>query len=309
MRLTRFRFVLLVGLLALPQGAMAQTPAPASPMALEAEADQRALESALLALRTGQYREALSQAENLASRGNPKAAALAGSIYEQNLIDTATPEAAVRWYRRAVTGGNTDAMLGLARLGMARKGGSTPGEALAMLQRAAANGRKDALAPLGDLFLSGAAGPKDRTRAASIYAQAASYGDADAAYAAGILYADGDPDPMDDPLKAIGYLRQAAQAGRADASADYGLMLYQGRGVARDVKGAAQWFKTAAEGGDMDGAFYWALVNAKGEGTPQNLELAVQWARVAKGSSPDADRLLAQLEAIAAKPKPAASKP
>ncbi len=309
MRLRRLRFVLLAGLLALPQVTMAQTPAPASPMALEAEADQRALESALLALRTGQYREALSQAENLASRGNPKAAALAGSIYEQNLIDTATPEAAVRWYRRAVTGGNTDAMLGLARLGMARKGGSTPGEALAMLQRAAANGRKDALAPLGDLFLSGAAGPKDRTRAANIYAQAASYGDADAAYAAGILYADGDPDPMDDPLKAIGYLRQAAQAGRADASADYGLMLYQGRGVARDVKGAAQWFKTAAEGGDMDGAFYWALVNAKGEGTPQNLELAVQWARVAKGSSPDADRLLAQLEAIAAKPKPAASKP
>ena len=309
MRLTRLHVVLFAGVLALPQLTMAQTPAPASPMALEAEADQRALESALLALRTGQYREALSQAENLASRGNPKAAALAGSIYEQNLIDTATPEAAVRWYRRAVTGGNSDAMLGLARLGMARKGGSTPGEALSMLQRAAANGRKEALAPLGDLFLSGAAGPKDRTRAASIYAQAASYGDADAAYAAGILYADGDPDPMDDPLKAIGYLRQAAQAGRADASADYGLMLYQGRGVARDLKGAAQWFKTAAEGGDMDGAFYWALVNAKGEGTPQNLELAVQWARVAKGSSPDADRLLAQLEAIAAKPKPATSKP
>jgi TPR repeat protein len=114
---------------------------------------------------------------------------------------------------------------------------------------------------------------------------------------------------MDDPLKAIGFLRQAAQAGRADASADYGLMLYQGRGVARDLKGAAQWFKAAAEGGDLDGAFYWALVNAKAEGTPQNLELAVQWARVAKGSSPDADRLLAQLEAIAAKPKPAASKP
>jgi TPR repeat protein len=309
MRLRRLRFVLLAGVLALPQVTMAQTSAPASPMALEAEADQRALESALLALRTGQYREALSQAENLASRGNPNAAALAGSIYEQNLIDTATPEAAVRWYRRAVTGGNSDAMLGLARLGMARKGGSTPGEALAMLQRAAANGRKEALAPLGDLFLSGAAGPKDRTRAASIYAQAASFGDADAAYAAGILYADGDPDPMDDPLKAIGYLRQAAQAGRADASADYGLMLYQGRGVARDLRGAAQWFKTAAEGGDMDGAFYWALVNAKGEGTPQNLELAVQWARVAKGSSPDADRLLAQLEAIAAKPKPAASNP
>jgi TPR repeat protein len=178
-----------------------------------------------------------------------------------------------------------------------------------MLQRAASNGRREALAPRGDLFLAGAAGPKDRTRAASVYAQAAAYGDADAAYAAGILYADGDPDPMDDPLKAIGFLRQAAQAGRADASADYGLMLYQGRGVARDLKGAAQWFKAAAEGGDLDGAFYWALVNAKAEGTPQNLELAVQWARVAKGSSPDADRLLAQLEAIAAKPKPAASKP
>ncbi len=309
MRLTISHFALLACALALPNFGVAQSPAPASPMAREAEADQRALEAAVSALRAGQYRDALSQAENLASRGNPRAAALAGSIYEQGLIETATPEAAVRWYRRAVTGGNSDAMLGLARLGLARKGGSTPGEALTMLQRAAANGRREALAPLGDLFLSGAAGPKDRTRAASIYAQAAAYGDPDAAYAAGILYADADPDPMDDPLKAIGFLRQAAQAGRADASADYGLMLYQGRGVARDLKGAAQWFKTAAEGGDLDGAFYWALVNAKGEGTEQNLELAVQWARVSKGSSPDADRLLAQLEAIEAAPKAVAPKP
>lgn len=308
MRLIPIMSALALGLMA-PSGIWAQPASQLSPAAAQADADQRALDAALATLRAGNYREALGQAENLASRGNPRAAALAGSIHEQGLTGTPSPEAAVRWYRRGVLGGNSDAMLGLARLGVASKGGASPGEAMTMLQRAVAAGRRDALAPLGDLFLSGLAGPRDRSRAANLYAQAAASGDAEAAYAAAILYADGDPDPTDDPLKAIGFLRQAAQAGRADAAADYGLMLYQGRGVARDLKAAAQWFKTAADGGDKDGAFYWALVNARGEGTPQNLELAIQWARVAQGSSPDADRLLALLETQATRPAPTSPKP
>ncbi|GIU66531.1 tetratricopeptide repeat protein [Candidatus Phycosocius spiralis] len=281
---------------------LAQVTGQMSPAASEALADQEALAAANAAFGRGDYSDALSQAENLASRGNPKAATLAASIYEQGIMGTPAPALAVRWYRRAVGGGDGDAMMGLARLGLANQGGATPGEALLVLQRAVAIGRKDAYAPLADLFLSGAAGIKDRGRAASLYSRAAGFGDADAAYAAAILYADGDPDPIDDPLKAIGFLKQAATAGRADASADYGLMLYQGRGVARDLASAARWFKTAAEAGDADGAFYWALVNAKGEGTAQNLELALQWARVAKGSSPEADSLLAQLERVMARP-------
>jgi uncharacterized protein len=157
---------------------------------------------------------------------------------------------------------------------------------------------------LGDLFLSGAAGPRDSARAASLYARAAANGDSDAAYAAGVLYADGEPDPIDDPLKAIAFLKQAAEAGRADASADYGLMLYQGRGVARDLVNAANWFKLSAEKGDKDGAFYWALVNARGEGTPRNLQTALTFAQQARGSSPEADRLLAQLERVVAAAPP-----
>jgi uncharacterized protein len=193
-------------------------------------------------------------------------------------------------------------MLGLARLGMTRAGGATPAEALAVLQRAVGLGRTDAAPFLADLFLSGAAGPRDPNRAAGLYAQAAAAGDAESAYAAGVLYADGDPDPMDDPLKAIGFLRQAAEAGRADAAADYGLMLYQGRGVARNLVQAATWFKASAEKGDGDGSFYWALVNARGEGTPRDLPTALRYARQARGSSPEADRLLSQLEQVMARP-------
>jgi TPR repeat protein len=302
MRLSFFGATLLMACLISSGACLAQATGEISPAAREALASQEALAAANAALGRGDYSDALSQAENLAAKGNPKAATLAASIYEQGVMGTAAPALAVRWYRRGVAGGDGDAMLGLARMGLAGQGGSTPGEALAVLQRAVAIGRKDAYAPLADLFLSGAAGFKDRGRAASLYSRAAGFGDAEAAYAAAILYADGDPDPMDDPLKAIGFLKQAATAGRADASADYGLMLYQGRGVARDLASAARWFKIAAEAGDADGAFYWALVNAKGEGTAQNLELALQWARVAKGSSPEADSLLAQLERVMVRP-------
>ena len=254
------------------------------------------LDNAIRAYQERRYGDALSQAENLAARGNGRAATLAGLIYERGLTGTAAPIQAVRLYRRGVSSGDSDAMLGLARMGMARQGGATPAEALSILQRAVSLGRNDAAAALGDLFLSGAAGPRDTTRAAALYARAAAAGDSDAAYAAGVLYADGDSEPMDDPLKAIAFIKQAAEADRADASADYGLMLYQGRGVARDVVSAASWFKKAAEKGDGDGAFYWALVNARGEGIPRNLPLALQFARQARGNSPEADRLLAQLE-------------
>jgi uncharacterized protein len=273
-----------------------------TPPVTTATASQADLAQAIQAYQERRFGDALSQAENLSARGNGRAATLAGLIYERGLTGTAAPVQAVRLYRRGVSSGDTDAMVGLARLGMARLGGATPAEALSVLQRAVGLGRNDAAAALGDLFLSGAAGPRDSNRAATLYARAAAAGDGDAAYAAGVLYADGDPDPIDDPLKAIRFLKQAAEAGRADASADYGLMLYQGRGVARDLVAAANWFKIAAEKGDADGAFYWALVNARGEGTPRNLPLALQFARQARGSSPEADRLLAQLEQATALP-------
>lgn len=294
--------VVIAGLCATTSFAQTQTARPA-PIASPAQGE---LAEAITAYQERRYGDALSQAENLSARGNGRAATLAGLIYERGLTTgTPAPVQAVRLYRRGVSSGDTDAMVGLARLGMASLGGSTPGEALAVLQRAVGLGRNDAAALLGDLFLSGAAGPRDANAAANYYVRAAGVGDGDAAYAAGVLYADGDPDPADDPLKAIRFLKQAAEAGRADASADYGLMLYQGRGVARDLASAASWFKIAAEKGDGDGAFYWALVNARGEGTPRDLQTALRFARQSRGSSPEADNLLAQLERAVAQPSAA----
>jgi uncharacterized protein len=280
----------------------AQTIAPSRlPPLSSSQAD---LDSAILAYQESRFGDALSQAENLAGRGNGRAATLAALIYERGLTGAAAPAQAVRLYRRGVSAGDTDAMLGLARMGMNRSGGASPAEALAVLQRAVGLGRTDAAPFLADLFLSGAAGPRDPARAVALCAQAAAAGDAESAYAAGVLYADGDPEPMDDPLKAIGFLRQAAEAGRADAAADYGLMLYQGRGVARNLVQAATWFKASAEKGDGDGAFYWALVNARGEGTPRDLNTALRFARQARGTSPEADRLLTQLEQAVARQPP-----
>jgi hypothetical protein len=71
MRLTIPRSALLASALLVPALAFAQTPAPASPMALEAEADQRALEAAVTALRAVNFTRATASL--------PEAGAMGGS--------------------------------------------------------------------------------------------------------------------------------------------------------------------------------------------------------------------------------------
>ncbi|MEN9873853.1 MAG: hypothetical protein RL186_750, partial [Pseudomonadota bacterium] len=122
------------------------------------------LEQAVTAYREGRFDDALSQAENLANRGNGRAATLVGFILERGLTGQAAPARALGFYRRGVRAGDTDAMLALARLAMTKQGDATPAEAMTVLQRALALGRQEAASPLGDLFLSGAAGPRDSSR-------------------------------------------------------------------------------------------------------------------------------------------------
>jgi TPR repeat protein len=269
---------------------------PLGPVHAQAErpvraAQQNALDLAVNAYRNKDFAEARVQAQRAADAGAAEGATLMALLQERGLGGPVNEAEAVRFYRIAAQQNEPDALIGLGRLGAARRGGATPAEALGALQRAIAANREDAAAPLADLLLSGAAGVRDPAAGSSLYQRAARGGDADAAYAAAILLNDADPSAPDDLPAARALLKQAADAGRADANADYGLMLYQGAGGPRDLPEAARRFRAAAEKGDLDGAFYWALVTARGEGAPRDLAEARRWAEKARGSSPDADRL------------------
>lgn len=271
-------------------------PVQAQPARLPPAAQQTAFQAAVSAYRDKDFSTARLQAQRAADAGEREGATLLALLHERGLGGPQNDAEAVRLYRIAAQQNEPDALLALGRLGAARRGAATPGEALSALQKALALKREEAAAPLADLLLSGAAGARDPAAAASLYQRAARAGDADAAYAAAILLNDADPTPPDDLPAARALLRQAADAGRAEANADYGLMLYQGAGGARDLPEAARRFRAAAENGDKDGAFYWALVNARGEGVARDLATARRWAEQARGSSPEADRLLAALE-------------
>jgi len=72
-------------------------------------------------------------------------------------------------------------------------------------------------------------------------------------------------------------MKQAAVGGIAAAQADYGLLVYQGAGVERDIDAAARWFEKSANNGDKEGQFLYAFTLAKGEGVEQSYEEAYYW--------------------------------
>ena len=72
-------------------------------------------------------------------------------------------------------------------------------------------------------------------------------------------------------------LRDQADAGNAAAQYEIGLRLADGRGVARDLKGAADWFQKAAQAGVAPAAYRMGSLYEKGLGVPRDAVLSMQW--------------------------------
>ena len=253
----------------------------------------------IAAYKAGEYKNALSLAIALSEKGDTNATALAGYLYEMGLgMEAPDFDNAAKFYRLAYSKGSIDAMVGLGRMASHNQGGIGIIEATNALEAALKAKRSDAAMPLADILINNNI---DRKRGFSLYQRLAAAGDIEGAYKAAILLDDGEEMPIDDPISASTYLKQAALGGVIQAQADYGLFLYQGRGIEKNLEEAVKWFKLSAENGDEDGAFYWALVNAKGEGVPRNLEIAKKYAEIAKPYNRDAQKLYDQLIAAANK--------
>jgi hypothetical protein len=112
----------------------------------------------------------------------------------------------------------------------------------------AAKGDPQACLELGDRSLEGDSVPRDVTKAAALYEQAAKAGAADGWFRLGKIYHDGLLD-VPDYGKALDYFTMAAKAGVVEAQHNIGAMLVSARGVKRDYVEGLAWLIVAKQGG------------------------------------------------------------
>ena len=255
----------------------------------------------------GEYDRALALAKLSATQGDADAQYLAGHILmrgQTGLVDL--PEA-VKWLRLSADQKNSNAMMALGEMSIRSQAGLTPSDALHWFSMASQTNRPDAMRAIGEMYMKGqglAPDPEkglewlkravdfgdgsaariiadsffetDAPEALRWYEKAAAAGDAESAYVAAIMYEE-NFDVKPNTLKMASLMKQAAQGGYPAAQADYGLLVYQGRGVEQSTDQAAKWFEQAAKAGDKEGQFLYAFTLAKGEGVTQSYEDAYYW--------------------------------
>jgi TPR repeat protein len=116
------------------------------------------------------------------------------------------------------------------------------------LQQFAAKGDPQACLELGDRHLEGDGVPRNVTKAAELYEQAAKGGVANGWFRLGKIYHDGLED-VPDYGRALEYFTTAAHAGVVEAQHNIGAMLVSARGVRRDYIEGLAWLIVAKQSG------------------------------------------------------------
>lgn len=163
---------------------------------------------------------------------------------------------------------------------------------------------------LGRLYREGRAMPADYAKARHWYGRAAAAGDARAIYQLGLMEELGQGGAKDDAAaighyrraaetglvaaqarlglalartgqtsEAVTWLTRAAEAGDATAANNLGVILEQGKGVAKDPAQAARWYRQAAEAGDRVAQNNLGVLYRDGRGVEKNLDEALRWFR------------------------------
>lgn len=118
-----------------------------------------------------------------------------------------------------------------------------------LFRRAAAQGYARSQNFLGYCYDKGLGVPQDQTEASKWYRRAADQGDVLGIYNLGVCYYDGNRGvPQNDEIAASLFLR-AAREGDEDSAFMYGQCCEYGRGVATDLRAAAEWYRLAAKKG------------------------------------------------------------
>ena len=264
-------------------------------------------DKAVAAYEIRDYSTALTEAKIAAAQGHSDAQVMTAHILLRGEAGFTDYNMAAENYRKAAVQQNTDAYMGLGEMAMRSLAGLTASDAHKWFSAAANAGRQDAMRVLGEMYVKGqgvAPDPKkaeywldkasnsgdtladrkmadslfdtDPVKAQEYYKKAAAAGDNEAAYIAAVMYEE-NYEIRPDGQEMARLMKQAAESGLAPAQADYGLLLYQGRGVTKDVNKAADLFGKSANGGDHEGMFLYAVVLAQGVGVSQSVEDAYYW--------------------------------
>ena len=298
-----------LALLSFPVNASANTPTIAPELSLD-QLVTPTLDDAVRAYESGDIAGALALAKIIGNpnlENDPQAQVMVGHILLRGETGIVNETEAAKWYKLAAAQKDADAQMALGEMAVRSQAGMMPKEGLAWFSAASQTGRLDAKRAIGEMYIKGqgilpdiAKGrtwleeaalmgdgiaarkladtyfEKDAQTALKWYNIAADRGGVDSAYIAAIMYAENlNVKPNSGRMTEL--LRQAAEGGHAAAQADYGLLVYQGAGVAQSTEDAASWFEKSAVGGDPEGQFLYAFTLAKGEGVAQSFEDAYYW--------------------------------
>ena len=235
------------------------------------------------AYQRGEYKTAFGLAQPRAQAGDIHAMTMLGELYANGLGVKRDYAKAIEWYKKAVAGGDAEAMLALAMMRLGNYGGAAADqqEAAKLLASAAKLGEPKAAYNLALIYLGGQALPQDLKRAAELMRQAADAGNAEAQYALATFYKEG-TGVEKNMETAVRLLQAASLADNVDAEVEYAIALYNGTGTPRNPPAAVALLRKAARQGSPVAQNRLARVLVSGQGVPADKVEALKWHLVAK---------------------------
>lgn len=151
-------------------------------------------------------------------------------------------------------------------------------EAIALLEKAAANGEVIAQATLGRIvYYLGVGTPVNAEKAIAYLKLAAAAGDPGSMDDLGEMYLGGTSGMLQNTTEGLRLVKASADAGFPRAQYVYGLLRLQGRMVAKDEAEGVSYVRRAAEAGNLDAQFIYADCLYFGTGTAKNIREAAGW--------------------------------
>jgi TPR repeat protein len=212
--------------------------------------------------RAGDHARAVDNFEAAAAAGLAAARSKLGDYYNFGIGPVEEDHArAVAEYRAAAKAGDLPAMATLALMHRFARGvPQDHARMLELLKQAADGGYHFAQLRLAELYLdpkgigrddAAALGLPDPSLAVEYYARAAGQGSVTAMLKLAALYADDADGIPADAARYARWVERAAQTGAPRAKAALGVLLEQGRGMARDPERAARLYVEALQSGDV----------------------------------------------------------
>lgn len=227
-----------------------------------------------------------------ARAGHPQSQANYGFFLREGIGGPVEPEEGARWLKTAADAGNS---FGQAQYAFSLWS-SNPEAATPYLLASADAGEMAAQALLGTLYVMGHTVPQDDGLAVRYLKGAADQGEPGSMGLLAGLYLGG----RGGGSEAEGYrlLKQGAEGGDAESMRNYGLLLVQGKGYARDMTAGAAFVRRAAVEGDAGAQMLLGDLYNEGMGVPEAAEDAIYWwNRAAEAGNEEAIEAMAQVRA------------